>query len=400
MSDEEWISVRDRWLSPLLVAAEEIVELHMQDMLSFGEPISRYYRKYQQQQRIGVHGLLTEAVQQLFAEEGEYTVYLQALPRKSYKWGERWAKEEIPKEVLLEAMHNLRHHAYEGIRRACTEALAREELLSRLHDVLSVRYHHTMRGYLASKDQKISHLHQQKMGVIGQMAAGMAHEIRNPLTAIRGFLQLMRKSLELEAPSPADRERFAKYIQICQHEVQTLDKLVTSFLILARKNEAANSRNEIVELHPLLERVHELTMHSLIEKDVHLSFHYSPEQVRVWAIPSHVEQICLNLMQNAIDAVDTNGIVRIHTRFFASESTVSVTIEDNGCGISEQRKKHLFEPFYTTKEKGTGIGLSICKKLVEEMGGQIEIYSTEGQGTRVELRLSAVVPAEPACLAR
>ncbi|MFX6194049.1 sensor histidine kinase, partial [Acinetobacter baumannii] len=81
-------------------------------------------------------------------------------------------------------------------------------------------------------------------------------------------------------------------------------------------------------------------------------------------------------MQNAIDAVDTNGIVRIHSRFFASESTVSVTIEDNGCGISEQRKKHLFEPFYTTKEKGTGIGLSVCKKLVEEMGGQIEIYST------------------------
>lgn len=101
-----------------------------------------------------------------------------------------------------------------------------------------------------------------------------------------------------------------------------------------------------------------------------------------------------------MDAVATNGIVRVHTSLLASESTVCVTIEDNGCGISEQRKKHLFEPFYTTKEKGTGIGLSVCKKLIEEMGGQIEVYSTEGKGTRVELRLAAVVSAESAFLAR
>lgn len=400
MSDEEWVSVRDRWLSPLLIAAEEIVELHMNEMFAYGEPVSRYYRKFQQQQRMGIHGLLTEAVQQLFAEEGEYTKYLQELPRKSYVLGEKWAEKEIPQQVLLQAMYNLRHHAYEGVRRACTEAQARETLLSRLHEVLSVRYHHMMRGYMASKDQKISHLHKQKLGIIGQMAAGMAHEVRNPLTTICGFLQLMRKSLEQENPSAADRERFIEYIQICQHEVQTLDKLVTSFLILARKNEAVNNRNEIVELHPLLDRVHELAKHYLVEKDVNLYFHYWPEPVRVWAIPDHVEQICHNLIQNAMDAVATNGIVRVHTSFLASESTVCVTIEDNGCGISEQRKKHLFEPFYTIKEKGTGIGLSVCKKLIEEMGGQIEVYSTEGKGTRVELRLAAVVSAESAFLAR
>ncbi|MFF0830711.1 ATP-binding protein [Brevibacillus sp. NPDC003359] len=101
-----------------------------------------------------------------------------------------------------------------------------------------------------------------------------------------------------------------------------------------------------------------------------MSFAYAEPHFQVWVIPSYVEQICLNLIKNAIDAVAYNG-----------------------CGISEQRQKHLFEPFYITKEKGTGIGLSVCKKLIEEMGGKIDIQSTVGVGTRVEI-LFAVPPGK------
>lgn len=144
-------------------------------------------------------------------------------------------------------------------------------------------------------------------------------------------------------------EMFEQYIQICQHEMQSLNNLVTSFLILARQNETGNSQNEIVELRPLMERVYELSKHYVMEKDARLSFSYAEPHVQVWAIPSYVEQICLHLIKNAIDAVAHNGSVTIYTETSPQRSFVSVTIEDNGCGISEQRQKHLFEPFYITK---------------------------------------------------
>lgn len=384
----DWIAAKDRWLSSLLMSMEEVVECHMADMLSFGEPISHYYQKYEQQQRMGISGMLTEMMQQLFSEEKEYTGYLYALSVEAYIWGEKWAKGDIPKEVLLQTLYSLRQLTFERVRRACPDVEIRDALLSRLHEVLNTRYHHTMRGYLTCKDQLISHLHQQKIGIIGQMAAGMAHEIRNPLTAVNGFLQLMRKTLERDCSSHEWRA-FEQYIEICQHEVQALDKLVTSFLILARKSESVNSQNEIVELRPLMERIHELAKHYVIEKDVRLSFQYAEPHFQVLAIPSYVEQICLNLIKNAIDAVTHNGCVSICTQFSPQQSYVIVTVEDNGCGISEQRKKHLFEPFYTTKEKGTGIGLSVCKKLIEEMGGKIEIQSIVGEGTKVEIQLPA-----------
>lgn len=390
----DWEACKGEWLSRLLSVKEKIVKLHMREMLEFGEPISRYYRKYQKQQQMGIQGMLTEAFQQLFSAEKEYEQYVKALSAEAYIWGERWAHENIPKEVLLEVLFNLRENAFNEVSRCCEASQVKEALLSRLYHILNVRYHHTIRGYLASKDQMISHLHQQKMGVIGQMAAGMAHEIRNPLAAFQGFLQLMNQSVE-NTSEEMNREQFAKYIQICQHEVQSLEKLVTSFLILARKNEHLQKRNEAVALRPLLEHVHVLARHYVIEKDVFLTFHYDEGTNLVWAIPSHVEQICLNLIKNALDAVGTNGRVVVSTGFQPQESHVTVTIEDNGCGISQQRLKHLFEPFYTTKEKGTGIGLSVCKKLIEEMEGKIIVESKEGIGTKVEIRLTAVTFTTP-----
>lgn len=105
-----------------------------------------------------------------------------------------------------------------------------------------------------------------------------------------GFLQLMQTSISQEQ-SIREQERFKQYIGICQHEVQTLEQL----LILGRKNETVEMQNKRVELRPLLERVNELAKHYVVEKDVQLSFHYDHEEYQVWAIPSYVEQIGLNL---------------------------------------------------------------------------------------------------------
>ncbi|QRG66617.1 sensor histidine kinase [Brevibacillus choshinensis] len=373
-------------LENLLAGLEATVDLHMEAMAAMGEPISRYYRQYQKQQRIGIHGLLLETFQQMFTSPGEFAVYKEALAIEAFKWGERWAQAEIPKEVLLEVLYHLRLQVFQAVRDTCPHSEKKEELLIRLHEILSLRYHHTMRGYLTYKDQQISLLHQQKIGVIGQMAAGMAHEIRNPLTAIGGFLQLMDTNLsESQESSRLNVEQFRQYIQICQHEVQTLEQLVTSFLILARKNESVEMTNKQVELRTLLERVHKLASHYVVEKDVQLSFQYDREEYRIWAIPSYVEQIGLNLIKNAVDAVESNGEVQVSVRLAPEENGVQVRVEDNGCGIPEARIKHLFEPFYTTKEKGTGMGLSVCKQLMEEMGGKIAVQSVVGVGTRIDI---------------
>lgn len=385
----EWEKAKRKWLDQLLLVKEEIVERHMTDMLSFGDPVSHYYRHYEKQQRSGINSLLTTSFEQLFTVQCDYEMYVKHLSVEAYKWGETWAKADIPKEVLLQVLFHLREHTFAGVLRClrtCDDEGIKEQATARIHDMLNLRYHHTMRGYLAYKDKLINHLHQQKIGVIGQMAAGMAHEIRNPLTAFQGFLQLMKKGLE-QKDQEVDREGFIQYIQICQHEVEALESLVTNFLILARKNEDSAQKKKTVELRELLQRVHDVSRHYVIEKDVNLEFHYDRLHYPVKVIPSYVEQICLNLIKNAVDAVSIAGDVRVGMRLTQPQTHVVITVMDNGCGIPEERMKYLFEPFYTTREKGTGIGLSVCKKLVEELDGQIRVQSKEGFGTTVEIWL-------------
>lgn len=240
---------------------------------------------------------------------------------------------------------------------------------------------------------QITHnLHQQKISIMGQMAAGMAHEIRNPLTSIRGFTQFMKKGVE---EGNIDPETFLQYLDICQEEIKAIEGLVANFLILARKNEVAMSQNKPVHLQTVLHRVHELSKHFVIEKDVFLTFRYDDESCVVLGVETHIEQIALNLVKNAIDAVSFGGKVSLRTSVDNAAKQAIISIQDNGAGIPEERMQHLFEPFYTTKEKGTGIGLSVCKKLLEEMAGSIAIHSEEGFGTTAIVRLPlAKAPSE------
>ncbi|MGC5323835.1 sensor histidine kinase [Brevibacillus sp. SYSU BS000544] len=238
-------------------------------------------------------------------------------------------------------------------------------------------------------NQITRNMHQQKISVMGQMAAGMAHEIRNPLTSIHGFTQFMKKGIEEGSMEP---ETFLQYLNICQEEIKAIENLVANFLILARKNEEATIEIRPVHLQTVLNRVHELSKHFVIEKDVFLTFRYDDENSWVNGVGTHIEQIALNLVKNAIDAVPAGGKVSLRTSIDQRLDQAIISIQDNGSGIPAERMKHLFEPFYTTKEKGTGIGLSVCKKLLDEMDGNITIYSEEGFGTTVTFRLLLTSP--------
>lgn len=383
----ELSAARKLLLEGLLLEIPKIIQLHFNDMFSAKDPVAVFYRKYEKQQQYGIQSSLTDLYHQLFADDWEYKAYLDALSKESSRWGENWVRNRIPVEVLLQGLYNLRLHTFErtlSIFRRCADIDTVHLLLTRLHEIQSLRYHFTMSGFMSGKEEEIHDLHQQKLNIMGQMSAGMAHEIRNPLTAFQGFLQLIREDLSKNKANP---QLLLQYVEICLKEIQSLENLVTSFLILARKNEQAQKRVQRVELKEILQRVHDLSRHYVIEKDVNLTFDYDHTTFNVWAIPSHVEQICLNLVKNAVDAVEAGGEVTVVTRIADDRSEVMITFADNGCGIPQDRMKHLFEPFYTTKEKGTGIGLSVCKKLVEEMGGRIDVTSVEGSGTSVELCL-------------
>lgn len=229
-------------------------------------------------------------------------------------------------------------------------------------------------------NQITQNMHQQKISVMGQMAAGMAHEIRNPLTSIHGFTQFMKKGIEEGNMEP---ETFLLYLGICQEEIKAIEGLVANFLILARKNEQAIIEIKPIHLQTVLNRVHELSKHFVIEKDVFLTFRYDDENSWVSGVGTHIEQIALNLVKNAVDAVSVGGKVSLRTSIDQRAKQAVISIQDNGSGIPAERMQHLFELFYTTKEKGTGIGLSVCKKLLDEMNGTIYIHSEEGFGTTV-----------------
>ncbi|MFY0546345.1 sensor histidine kinase [Brevibacillus sp. H7] len=291
------------------------------------------------------------------------------------------------KDVVLEINHNSRTYIFHHLLKILEQepdVQIKSLLIERLHEVNSLRFISYMRGYLMVKDNQIDTLHQQKISIMGQMAAGMAHEIRNPITSFQGFVQLMKQDL---MRGNFDPETFLQYLTICQEEIKVLEGLVSNFLILARKNETVNKQLEMIRLQPILERINQLSKHFVIEKDVNLSFCYNGQKKAVWGVASYIEQICLNLIKNAVDAVGVRGDVRVTAVDDAPSEQVVIEFTDNGCGIAEERMKHLFEPFYTTKEKGTGIGLSVCKQLIEEMGGQINIRSTVGTGTKIEVRL-------------
>jgi signal transduction histidine kinase len=224
-----------------------------------------------------------------------------------------------------------------------------------------------------------------RLAAIGQMAAGLAHEIRNPLGAIKGSAQLLAEV------DPAERGTF---LQIIQEEVNRLDSVVSQFLTYARP---LKGKRDMVDVNHVLERT--LT---LITADNHTSkveLVTAPNLPQIRSDPELIRQVALNLSRNAIEAMAPQGggkltIATAMTWRSGSErsggtrasgvadpgSYIRIRFEDEGPGIPPEVMERLFIPFYTTKQTGTGLGLAICQRIVESLGGTIEVASRVGRG--------------------
>lgn len=210
----------------------------------------------------------------------------------------------------------------------------------------------------------------QRLAALGEMAAGVAHEIRNPLNSIRGFVELIQ-----ERTAGEDR----RYMQIVVEEVERINHIVEGLLDFARQQDI---RLAPMDLSPVAVRVMALVAAAAERRHVRLS-NRLPEACRVIGNTGKIEQVLLNLVQNAMEAVPDGGDVTL-LAVLREEGGVpgwAVHVSDTGCGIPAEDLEKLFTPFFTRKEKGTGLGLAICHKIVEAHCGRIEVSSEAGTGT-------------------
>ncbi len=228
----------------------------------------------------------------------------------------------------------------------------------------------------------------ERLSAVGQLAAGLAHEIRNPLASLSGAIEL------LSADPPAADSSTRRLTQIVRRETARLDRLVSDFLAYARPGPG---RAEPVSLRELVEEMRELLAageYSDVELVVEL-----PEAISALGNPDQLRQILWNLILNAVQSEPSDGRVVVRARGLPTPppapggpehaSSLEVEIQDRGQGIPAELLERVFEPFFTTKPKGTGLGLATVHRIVEAHGGELALQSVPGQGTTVRVILPA-----------
>ncbi len=229
-----------------------------------------------------------------------------------------------------------------------------------------------MKGNLRSVIQ--STVNVERRAVLGQFAAGLAHEVRNPLATIRAGLQGLLTSSALSQEEKG-------VCQLSLDEIDRVNEKLADFLDYAKPREPAKERALISDLCISVEA---LMAPKAQEAGLTLYFDYD-EEIYIWADPVHVRQILMNLVINAVDASPRGGSVVIHTT--RSSKMAIISVSDTGSGISKDLITEVEKPFVTTKPNGTGLGLAICSELVRSNNGEIQIGQNAGKGTLIELSL-------------
>jgi two-component system sensor histidine kinase HydH len=216
-------------------------------------------------------------------------------------------------------------------------------------------------------EERVSRMNQ--LATVGHLAANVAHEIRNPISAIKTAAQFLRKEYQGEA-------LIDQFAGIINEECDRLSKVTSDFLSFARPSALSFQPTSIAGV---LERTLQLVGPHLSEQGVQLEQHldHLPE---IPADRDELVQVFLNLLMNAMQAIEGRGRVAVAARRHGADG-VEVTISDTGCGIPADSIEQVFKPFYTTKTKGTGLGLAIVRKIVEAHGGAVEISSRPGSGS-------------------
>ncbi|WP_028552272.1 ATP-binding protein [Paenibacillus sp. UNC451MF] len=217
-----------------------------------------------------------------------------------------------------------------------------------------------------------------RLAMIGQIAAGTAHEIRNPLTSIKGFLQVLRKTLQEQG-----MERECGYTEVMLTEMNRINELVNEFLLLGKPKNVTYSS---VDLSQVVKDILPIINNEAILHGVIVQCDMTKELPQVIADKELLKQVFLNICKNGIEAMGDGGHLTITERVDDEERRVNIEIHDTGPGIPLFVIDRIFDPFFTTKQEGTGLGLSICQRIIHDIGGHIRV-SSKGFGTTFTLSI-------------
>jgi PAS domain S-box-containing protein len=245
-------------------------------------------------------------------------------------------------------------------------------------------YEETCKAYEDLRRTQEQLLQSEKMSAVGQLIAGVAHELNNPLTAILGYAQLLE--------SEGLNERAQDYVGKMFKQAQRTHRVVQNLLSFARQRKPERAE---VDIRKVLEETLALRDYDLKVNNIGVEKDLGPEPAMVVADPHQIEQVFLNIINNAVDAVlETGRSGKLRIRVYCQNGDVCTQFADDGPGIKDP--KRIFDPFYTTKNvgKGTGLGLSICYGIVKEHGGDIIAHNAPEGGAVIEVRLPLAVAAD------
>ncbi len=231
-------------------------------------------------------------------------------------------------------------------------------------------------------EERITHLKHimqtDRLAVVGQLAAGAAHEIRNPLTSIKSAIQYVQADIQ-------DVKKRA-IINSVLSEVDRINDILVGLLSFSRQN---NPVKRSFDLVATINQTLLLIRNTRLKKQVTFELAFFADSATIMADSDQLKQVFMNILLNAIDAVNDEGVIRIDVQplQIEKERFYAIAITDNGRGIASESMEKIFDPFYTTKENGTGLGLSISYGIIHRHGGKIDIYSRPGEGTRVVVQL-------------
>ncbi len=226
----------------------------------------------------------------------------------------------------------------------------------------------------------------EKMASMGQLAAGVAHEINNPLTGIMMYSNMLLEQLDRDNPQRQDIEYIIEDANRCK-------EIVKSLLVYSRNTD---SQRNIIDINELVEQSFRLTRDQKIFRNIHIEKQMSDEMMLVNVDTNKLNQVFINLVINAADAMDGRGTLTVRTYRDKSARKVFLEISDTGCGIPKDHLSRIFDPFFSTKprDKSTGLGLSIAYGIVEEHEGRISVNRTGPEGTSFLIELPQYIPAE------
>jgi signal transduction histidine kinase len=220
-------------------------------------------------------------------------------------------------------------------------------------------------------------LHQEKMAAFGLLAAGIAHEVGNPLAALSSLLQMLTR----RGPDPYTAEK----LDLAGRQLGRIERTVRDLVEFSRPASEARSRVRIAEV---VEEVLGIAKYYQRTSERRITTEVPPDLPAVLAVRDHLTQVVLNLVLNAIDATEQGGQIQVEAS--VDEGRLTLLVADDGRGIPEADRARLFQPYFTTKPRGTGLGLFVSRQIVDELGGQLFCESEQGKGARFTVVLPAL----------